>query len=237
MAEPSTTPPRRRMSRAQLALSLSLLPVFGAWLVVPFVAAGTLRWPAAWGYFVTMIVAAALHGRYVARRNPGLRERRRRIGEGTRSWDVAWNFGHWLLMVAIPVAAGLERARHAATMPPAAFAAGAAILAAGFALSARAMAVNPFFEGTVRIQKDVGHRVVDQGPYGVVRHPGYVGLAAWSLSGPFLLLSVWGLAVAAASVAWIVLRTALEDAFLRRELDGYADYARRVRYRLVPGIW
>ena len=105
------------------------------------------------------------------------------------------------------------------------------------ALSAAAMAVNPYFEGTARIQGDLGQRVVDAGPYRRVRHPGYAGLALWPLSAPMLLLSRWAFAPGALAAAWVVLRTALEDRMLRRGLTGYADYARRVRWRLLPGVW
>ncbi len=230
-------PARRRVPRAQTVLSAWNVVVVAAWIVMPFAAAGTVRWPAGWAHLAALAVALAAHGRYVARRNPALRERRRVIGQGTKKWDIAWNFGQWLLMAAIAVAAGLDRARHGTTLPVAAFPAGAALLAAGMALSARAMAVNPFFEGTVRIQKDAGHRVVDAGPYRVVRHPGYVGLVAWALATPLLLLSSRAFPAAVAAATWVVLRTALEDATLRRELPGYAEYARRVPYRLVPGVW
>lgn len=88
-----------------------------------------------------------------------------------------------------------------------------------------------------RIQHDRGHRVIDQGPYRVIRHPGYVGVALWALAGPCLLCSWAALAPAGAVVLWLVLRTALEDALLRRELPGYADYAARVRWRWLPGVW
>jgi protein-S-isoprenylcysteine O-methyltransferase Ste14 len=97
------------------------------------------------------------------------------------------------------------------------------------------MAVNPHFEGTVRIQED--HKVIDSGPYARVRHPGYEGLVLWGTAAPFLLLSKWALIAAAAVVAWVVLRTALEDAVLRRELPGYPDYVARVRARLIPCVW
>lgn len=70
-----------------------------------------------------------------------------------------------------------------------------------------------------------------------VRHPGYLGLVLWALASPFLLLSARALFPAALAAAWVVMRTALEDALLRRELPGYAEYARRVRFRLVPGAW
>jgi protein-S-isoprenylcysteine O-methyltransferase Ste14 len=99
------------------------------------------------------------------------------------------------------------------------------------------MAVNPHFEGTVRLQRELGHRVIAVGPYAVIRHPGYLGLIAWGVSGPLLLCSVAALVPAALVVGWIVLRTALEDAFLRRELAGYAEYTAQVRWRLVPGLW
>ena len=99
------------------------------------------------------------------------------------------------------------------------------------------MGENPFFEKTVRIQSDRGHRVVDIGPYRLVRHPGYLGFFGWILSTPLLLGSWWAFVPALLSIAGIVVRTALEDRTLKAELPGYADYAKRTRYRLVPGIW
>jgi protein-S-isoprenylcysteine O-methyltransferase Ste14 len=109
------------------------------------------------------------------------------------------------------------------------------LLAAGMALSAAAFAANPFFEGTVRIQAELAQRPIDAGPYRRIRHPGYAGLILWALASPLLLGSAWSLVPAVAAVAWVVLRTALEDATLRRELPGYGAYARRVRWRLLPG--
>ncbi len=70
-----------------------------------------------------------------------------------------------------------------------------------------------------------------------VRHPGYLGIVLWALGTPLLLLSVWSLGAAFAASAWVVLRTALEDATLRRELPGYVDYCQRTRFRLVPKLW
>jgi protein-S-isoprenylcysteine O-methyltransferase Ste14 len=75
------------------------------------------------------------------------------------------------------------------------------------------------------------------GPYNFVRHPGYLGFFGWNLSAPMLLGSWWAFIPAVLSVISIVIRTALEDRTLRAELDGYEEYVRRIRYRLIPGVW
>ncbi len=101
----------------------------------------------------------------------------------------------------------------------------------------RAMVANRFFSAVVRIQRDRGHRVVDQGPYALVRHPGYAGMI---LAMPFsaLALGSWlSLATALVLSALTLRRVLFEDAFLRANLEGYAAYAERVRYRLIPGVW
>jgi protein-S-isoprenylcysteine O-methyltransferase Ste14 len=112
---------------------------------------------------------------------------------------------------------------------------------AGFGLSfllvVRAMAVNRFFSAVVRVQDDRGHRVIDQGPYALVRHPGYAGMIP---AVPFsaLALGSWAsLALALVYSGLILRRVLFEDQFLRANLHGYEAYARRVRYRLVPAVW
>jgi protein-S-isoprenylcysteine O-methyltransferase Ste14 len=107
----------------------------------------------------------------------------------------------------------------------------------GAALIVWAMRSNRFFSSVVRIQKDRGHTVVEGGPYRFIRHPGYAGMSAFILATPLILGSYWAFAPAAATAAVTVLRTAMEDWTLHNELDGYGDYARRVRYRLLPAIW
>jgi len=127
---------------------------------------------------------------------------------------------------------------HLTTSVPAGVRAFAMIgMAAGVCMFYRAMHENRFFSAVVRIQADRGHRVVDSGPYSIVRHPGYAGLI---LVPPFsgLALGSW-LAVGAGLVmsAMVVRRVFFEDSFLRRNLDGYAAYTQRVPHRLIPGIW
>ena len=122
-------------------------------------------------------------------------------------------------------------------MPPWAWLPGIAVWLAGNVLFTWAMGVNPFFEKTVRIQTERGHRVIDTGPYAFVRHPGYLGFFGWALATRLLLGSGWAMVPALLTVAGLVVRTALEDRTLQAELAGYAEYAQRVRFRLVPGLW
>jgi protein-S-isoprenylcysteine O-methyltransferase Ste14 len=107
----------------------------------------------------------------------------------------------------------------------------------GMALGVRAVTVNRFFSPVVRIQRDRGHRVIDTGPYRFIRHPGYAGGALASLCGGLALGSWWSLLPMIPVGLLTVRRTLIEDRVLRTELEGYDEYAQRVRYRLIPGVW
>jgi protein-S-isoprenylcysteine O-methyltransferase Ste14 len=221
----------------RVALTGWNLAVFAVWLVLPFVLARSATWPAGWLHLGVIAAGGIAERRFVARRNPGLKARRRRIGTGTKTWDLAWNVAYWPLMASIALVGGLQHGTGGGSLPAWVWPAGLVVVASGFGLSAWAMGTNPFFEGTVRIQAEVEHRVYEGGPYRYLRHPGYLGLVLWALGTPLLLRSGWSAGVALAASAWVVLRTALEDATLARELPGYQDYSRRTRFRLVPGIW
>jgi protein-S-isoprenylcysteine O-methyltransferase Ste14 len=110
------------------------------------------------------------------------------------------------------------------------------VVASGFVLSAWAMGHNPYFEGTVRIQTEVGHRVIEDGPYRYLRHPGYLGILLWALGTP-LVLGPLGRRRRPRRRRLDLLATALEDATLRRELPGYDAFTPRTRARLLPGLW
>jgi protein-S-isoprenylcysteine O-methyltransferase Ste14 len=226
--------PRRR-------LLLLFMGLWGAFLVLgwtlgPFIAAGTLNWPVGWVYFAVVSLGLVGHRAHVARHNRALLERRQRIGAGTKTWDLVWNLPFWPLMIAVPVTAGIDF-RAARVLPLGCWAIGLGCFGAGLSLSAWAMGHNPHFEGTVRIQRELCHRVVTTGPYRFIRHPGYAGLCLWALGTPFLLLSTTALYPAAAVTVWLVIRTMLEDRFLQRELAGYAEFAKSTRFRLLPGVW
>ncbi|MHC4491210.1 MAG: methyltransferase family protein [Planctomycetota bacterium] len=204
-----------------------------------FWAAGRVGWIEGWAFLGLMVVGHSLSGLYVWRRDPELIRRRGRPGEGTPRWDMAWLAGFAILYLAVIFVAALDGGRYRwSAMPLWLWPVGAALYAFFLVFITWAMAVNTYFEKTVRIQTDRQHKVVDQGPYRFVRHPGYLGaIVGFVLAPPLLLGSWWAFLPAVLAAAWFVVRTALEDRFLQRELKGYADYARRVRYRLLPRVW
>jgi protein-S-isoprenylcysteine O-methyltransferase Ste14 len=208
--------------------------VFAALVLVP---AGRLDWTLGWIYLGIVVVTVAINLACLLRWNPELIERRMRLGEGTKTWDKAWAVLYTPMMIAVYVVAGLEARDGVSSVPEAAWLLGLAMFLPGSAMLTWSMVVNPFFEKTVRIQTDRGHRVIDTGPYAYMHHPGYMGFVGWILSTPLLLASAWAFVPALLSVVGVVIRTALEDRMLHAQLPGYPEYAARVRFRLVPGIW
>jgi protein-S-isoprenylcysteine O-methyltransferase Ste14 len=164
---------------------------------------------------------------------------RARIGKGTKTWDkiVLGLFGTMYLAIVIVAALDAGRFR-ISEMPFWLWPVGAMMYCFFLIVTTWAMAVNPFFEKTVRIQHDRGHKVIDSGPYRIVRHPGYLAtIIGFIFATPFLLGSWWAFIPTCIAAASIIIRTFLEDRTLRNELSGYEDYARRIRYRLLPGVW
>jgi protein-S-isoprenylcysteine O-methyltransferase Ste14 len=111
------------------------------------------------------------------------------------------------------------------------------VVGGAYGLAVWAMTANEYFSSVARIQKDRGQVVVEAGPYRLVRHPAYAGALLASLAVPVMLGTLWALAPAVINVAALFVRTELEDQLLRDELDGYRAYARKTRYRLIPGLW
>jgi protein-S-isoprenylcysteine O-methyltransferase Ste14 len=126
---------------------------------------------------------------------------------------------------------------HLTSVPPGLRVAALAGLAATLGMFFRAMRENRFFSSVVRVQNERGHRVVDSGPYSIVRHPGYAGLI-WAIPFSGLALGSWLAAAIGLVMSGMILRRMLfEDAFLKKNLDGYTAYTDRVRHRLIPGVW
>jgi protein-S-isoprenylcysteine O-methyltransferase Ste14 len=208
--------------------------VFAALLFLP---AGRLDWTLGWIYLVGLVACVVINCVCLSLWNPELIARRMRFGKGTKKWDVVWAWFCAPLMMAIYVVAGIEARDGVSSLPAACWPAGTLIFVLGWAMLIWPMVVNPFFEKTVRIQTDRGHRVIDTGPYAYVRHPGYVGFVGWVIATPLMLGSAWSVVPALMTVIAIVIRTALEDRTLQQELPGYLEYVQRVRFRMIPGIW
>jgi protein-S-isoprenylcysteine O-methyltransferase Ste14 len=198
---------------------------------------GGLDWSNGWD-LVGLSFAASVAATAVVWRNPELARERRNIKAG-KSWDKLI-VGIVVLLgpVATWITAGLDARYHwSDSIPLWGSIAGAAIAVLGAILMAWAMQSNEFFSAVVRIQKDRGHTVVTGGPYRFIRHPGYAGMSAFMLATPLILNSRWAFAPAVVTTGVSVRRTALEDCTLQSELEGYADYARNVRSRLLPAVW
>ncbi len=167
----------------------------------------------------------------------GLMRERLRPGPGGEDRNLRWLLTPFLL--AQLVVAGLDAGRFgwSGPLPPAVHAVGLVADAAGLVLALRAMIVNRFFSPVVRIQEERGHRLISEGPYRFIRHPGYAGmLLSFAGVGP-ALGSWWSLVPLIPVVLLIFRRLLIEDRYLREHLEGYAGYAQRVRYRLLPGVW
>jgi len=220
---------------------IGLIVVYLSIPLVLFVCAGDIGWWQAWVYSL-LIVAAGLGGRFLAeRRHPGLLAERQNIDniQTVKAWDkvlaplMALSIGLPLVIVA-----GLDhRFGWSPAFPLWLILLGFFLIAFGYAFAVWALVENRFFSSVVRIQTDRGHVVCDSGPYRIVRHPGYAGNILPLLGIVLALSSLWTLIPAAVALVIAVIRTALEDRTLQEELPGYKEYARRVRYRLFPGIY
>ena len=204
-----------------------------------FWAAGTTDWPWGWAmnglHFVMWIVNSAA---LLSRNRELLAERGKRRADVPR-WDnvLLGLFGlAWIVELAL---AALDvRYAWTTTFPCWLRPLGALLVVLGFSLITWSMVVNRHFEPGVRIQGDRDHRVIRSGPYRFVRHPGYTGtIAAYFLGMPFMLGSLPALLAAAVGAVVLVVRTAKEDAFLRKGLAGYEAYAASVRARLLPFVY
>ena len=206
--------------------------------VALFWSAGRIDWWPAWGALAVMAAWTVGTAVVIFRRNPDLLAERLGPKKGAKSWDTAIMSILGLVQLARYISAGLdERRGWTGGFPAAAQVAALAVCFLGYALMVWATASNSFFSQIVRIQSERGHAVVTSGPYRFVRHPGYAGAILYELAVPVLLGSWWAAIPSVLGAGLLILRTALEDRTLHVELPGYSDYTRRVRHRLIPGVW
>ncbi len=206
-----------------------------------FAAAGTVALPRAWFFLALSLVGLFGCIALVAWKNPELvnhRGRWRRKKDAKR-WDrpfvMTYGFSAFYF---VPIVIGLDVGRYDwSHLGIGSMIVGTLLFALGTVILTWSMLVNTHFETIVRIQTDRNHQVTTSGPYTIVRHPGYVGASLWAIAAPLIVGSLVGLIPAALAIVTLIIRTALEDRTLQRELPGYAEYTTHTRYRLLPGIW
>jgi protein-S-isoprenylcysteine O-methyltransferase Ste14 len=222
------------MHRWQLWLTA---PVFTALVaVVLFGSAGRWDLPYFWAYVALLLVLGLITA---GTADLELMSERLRPGPGGKDNLTALRLLGLSLFAGHFAVAGLDVGRFhwSDTVPAGAQIAGLVGLAFAFAIMRWAQHVNRFFSSAMRIQWERGHHVITAGPYRYVRHPGYVAFILAGLCSGVALGSWWSLLLPLVCVVVFVRRTAREDRLLQAELEGYTEYARKVRYRLIPGVW
>lgn len=236
-AQTSSHPEKQTISARGL---VTVLLIVLCMALAMFLASGSLVWPSAWVFLASYLTFFLVWASWGLRYRPDLiKERSRALqNKDAKSWDRKIVLMNLLLSLLTYVIAGLDAVRYGWTSVPLLVQAlGGGLLLFSYGFSFWALASNPFASGTVRIQKERGHTVSTGGPYRFMRHPMYVGNLAGDIGIPLFLGSYWALVPGALMAALFIYRTWREDATLQAELAGYKEYAQRVRYRLLPGIW
>ena len=216
-------------------LSVVLFAAFMAALL--FGMAGTLRYWQAWVYLFLLLGLSALLTQELLRRDPALLERRMKGGPQAerRPAQRVIMVGALLAYLGLHVVPALDYRFHWSSVPVAGVVLGDVLFAIGFLFVGRVYRENTYTSATIEIHE--GQRVIDTGPYAIVRHPMYSGALLYMLGTPLALGSYWGLLGFVLMLLVIVWRLQDEERMLARELPGYAEYRQRVRWRLLPGVW
>lgn len=221
----------------QLLLAYAMLAIQ---MIIFFISAGHIDGSRPWIFFGASFIHYSISTAVQYKLNPELLvQRLKRKRKGSKLWDeILMRVNNLIVLIAVPAVAGLDIGRFQSPGLDVPFAAvGFVLFIISTILLNWAMVVNPHFEPTVRIQKDRDHKVITSGPYKMVRHPGYLAGILFTLSIPLIIGSVFTLFPSGIYSILMIIRTSLEDKTLHKELDGYSEYAKRVRYRLFPEIW
>jgi len=223
-----------------LNLLVQTLVWFGFMGAIIFGAAGTLDYAGGWLYLGEMVALSVVLGLYGARVDPGLLKERLKPPL-QKDQPLADKLVLIPLLILIFAGMGImaaDAARwHWSMMPAFVQWAGCGLLLAAILFMSWTLRTNSFAAPVVKIQKDRGQAVITTGPYAIVRHPLYFGALFYIAATSLVLGSWWGLATVPILACLLVIRIGIEEKTLRMGLEGYDDYARRVRWRLVPLVW
>jgi len=234
-------PERPKLSRSgyRRIITIFLSIAFNA--VLFFVAAGRLDLPRGWAYYIVQALAMTFIFILMYFRFPETAEVVNARGEMKmpKLWDKLFALSYALVtMVLMPVIAGLDVGRYGwLGFDLWWMGLGYSLFFLSLVFSEWALIENKFFETGVRVQKERGQKVVSTGPYAIVRHPGYIAFIIMYASFPLIVGSAYALYASLLTAILFVLRTALEDATLQKELDGYQEYTKKTKYRLIPFVW
>lgn len=231
----SITPEMREKMVKRVVQVLVTMAIQG---LILFLAAGDFGWGWGWAYIGIYLVGILVNASILLRINPAVIAERADSG-GAKGWDkVVSGFWGLIYFIALPVTAALDvRFGWGSGLSLGLHVLGLVIFSIGSFLFFWAMAVNAHFSTVVRVGAQDSHAVAMEGPYRIVRHPGYLGATLHSLATPLILGSWWAFVAAGFSVILMVIRTALEDKTLQAELAGYDQLVQQTRYRILPGIW
>jgi len=206
--------------------------------VAIFALAGRLDYWQGWLFFSILLIFMTGFGVFFTKKQDLMQERVG-LGSGVKWWDKIFFAIHVPLSFSVSLLAALDAGRFhwSPQLPIVLYPVTFVLILAGCCIIYWAMWTNNFFSSRVRIQTDRGHYVVTEGPYHYVRHPGYVGLIIFMPALALLLGSIYALIPAAIDIFLLIIRTYLEDITLQKELPGYTDYTKQVRFRLIPCIW
>jgi len=203
--------------------------------IILFVAAGTIRWKWAWIFMLLAVIILIINLFMIPAE---LIEERGRKKKDAKKWDKRLTSINIIPTILLYISCGLDyRFKWTGNINIFINITGLILTFSGSMLFTWSMISNKFFSTLVRLQVDRQHTVASGGPYKYVRHPGYVGYMVMSFATPIALGTLWGLIFSGITGILFIVRTRLEDKDLNKELNGYAEYAEKVKYRLVPYLW
>lgn len=237
MSQLATPKPQQKLDENGRRRLVQVFGMYATYAVLLFVSAGTLRWWNAWAYLGLFVFSILTGGLYVARKNPAIINERGRSSEKTKPFDKLFGRLTIPLVLGAFVVAGLDYRFGWSAVPLWLQITGFVALAPTQYTVYWVMLVNAYAATTVRVETERGQHVISDGPYRFVRHPMYSGVVVGYLLLPLALGSWWMAVPLVMLICLFVWRTAHEDRTLLAELPGYADYAQKTRYRLLPGVW
>ena len=203
-----------------------------------FICAGRVNYVQGW-IFLTANLFSTLMNFFTIREDNELLRERAKPGKGIKWWDKLLLSASAVIYLVIIILAGFDSGRYnwSSDFNLTLSISGVFLMICGQVLFLSARSQNNFFSSVVRIQKERGHTVCETGIYKMVRHPGYLGMALSLMGLPLITTSSWSVIPTLFAVTLLVIRTSLEDKTLTTELEGYAQYKRKTRYKLIPLLW